>query len=155
MESLTLDIAGICQYPDYEKKLRDLAGKLGIAERVRFLGPVPRNNIAAVYREHDVLVFPSEWEEPFAITPLEAITAGMAVVGTTTGGSGELFRDRETAIVFETGNAQACADAIRRLADDRQLFETLRANAAREVAARHTLDGMVNAIEKGLLELLD
>jgi len=154
MEPLSLDIAGICQYPDYEKKLRDLAAGLGIAERVRFLGRVPRDQIAAVYREHDVLVFPSEWDEPFAITPLEAATAGMAIVGTVTGGSGEFFRDRETAMVFEAGNARSCADAIRTLADDRGLFESIRANAAREVAARHTLEGMVDAIEKALLKSL-
>jgi glycosyltransferase involved in cell wall biosynthesis len=119
---------------------------------VRFLGRVPRDQIAAIYREHDVLVFPSEWQEPFAIAPLEAITAGMAVAGTITGGSGELFRDGETAMVFEAGNAQACADAIRRLAADRELFETIRANASREVAAHHTLDAMVDAIESNLLK---
>jgi len=152
LELLTLDIAGISLYPDYEKKLRDLARDTGIAERVRFLGRIQRDQIAAVYREHDVLVFPSEWMEPFAITPLEAITAGMAVVGTTTGGSGELFRDRETAMVFEAGNAQACADAIRKLAGDRELFETIRANASRLVAADHTLDAMVDAIEASLLK---
>ena len=153
MELLSLDIAGGCQYPDYEKKLRDLARTAGVAERVRFLGRVQREQIAAVYREHDVLVFPSEWLEPFAITPLEAITAGMAVAATNTGGSGELLRDGETAAVFEAGNAQACADAIRRLATNRELFEKVRANAAREVAAYHTLDGMVDLIEGSLVEL--
>jgi glycosyltransferase involved in cell wall biosynthesis len=118
---------------------------------VDFLGRIPREQMPAIYREHDVLVFPSEWEEPFAITPLEAITAGMAVVGTTTGGSGELFRDRDTAMVFEAGNPEACAEAIRQLCADRDLFETIRANASREVATHHTLDAMVDAIEKGLL----
>lgn len=152
-ESLSLDIAGGGMHPDYEKKLRAMAAEPGMGDRVHFLGRVPRDQIAGVYREHDVLVFPSEWDEPFAITPLEAITAGMAVVGTVTGGSGELFRDRETAMVFEAGNAQACAEAIRQLATDRELFETIRTNAAREVAAHHTLDAMVNAIEKSLMRL--
>ncbi len=152
LESLTLDIAG-GGAPDYEKKLHALAQEPGIAGRVNFLGRIPREQMPAVYREHDVLVFPSEWAEPFAITPLEAIIAGMAVVGTTTGGSGELFRDRETAMVFEAGNAEACADAIRQLCADRDLFETIRRNAGREVAAHHTLYGMVDAIEKSLLKI--
>ena len=126
-----------------------------MAGRVRFLGKVPRTELPRIYAEHDVLVFPSEWDEPFAITPLEAMAGGLAVVGTTTGGSGELFRDRETAMVFEAGNAAACAEAIRQLCADRDLFEKIQGNASREVATHHTLDAMVDAIEQSLMGISD
>ena len=45
----------------------------------------------AVYRAHDLLLFTSEWAEPFALTPIEAMGCGLPVIGTTTGGSAELF----------------------------------------------------------------
>jgi glycosyltransferase involved in cell wall biosynthesis len=145
-----LTIAGGGQNPDYEKGLRSLPGQLGIADRVRFLGRVPRSELPAIYAEHEVLLFPSEWEEPFAITPLEAMASGLVVVGTLTGGSGELFRNRETAMTYATGDAADCARAIREVCQDRELAETLARNGRREVLAHHTLDKMVDRIEAGL-----
>ncbi|HSY18371.1 MAG TPA: glycosyltransferase family 4 protein [Candidatus Acidoferrales bacterium] len=147
---LTLTIAGSGLQPDYEKEIRALPAELGIPGRVNFLGRVPRAHLPRVYAEHDALIFPSEWEEPFAITPLEAIHCGLAVVGTTTGGSGELFRNRETAMTFATGNAADCARAIRELCADPELSRRISLNAQREVREKHTLDAMVDAIEQNL-----
>jgi glycosyltransferase involved in cell wall biosynthesis len=147
---LTLTIAGGGLHPDYEKQLREQAAQPGLAGRVSFLGKVPRTELPKIYAAHDVLIFPSEWDEPFAITPLEAITSGLAVVGTTTGGSGELFRDRATAMTFRAGDAADCARALRELCDDRELFEKICANAQREVKTKHALAAMADKIENSL-----
>ncbi len=147
---LTLTLVGSGLQPDYKKKLRALPAQLGIADRINFLGNVPRADLPRIYAEHDILVFPSEWDEPFAITPLEAIHCGLAVVGTTTGGSGELFRNCETAMTFAAGDAADGARAIRELCGDRALLEKISANAQREVRAKHTLDAMVDVIEENL-----
>jgi glycosyltransferase involved in cell wall biosynthesis len=149
---LTLTLVGGAYRPDYETQLRELTEQLGLGERIHFRGKIPRADLPGIYREHDVLVFPSEWEEPFAITPLEAIASGLAVVGTTTGGSGELFRNRETAMTFRAGEAADCARAIRELSADRELFSTISTNAQRIVRERHTMEKMVDAIEKSLLK---
>lgn len=148
---VTLSIAGGGMHPDYEAKLREMAGTLGIARRVNFLGKIPRAELSRVYAEHDALVFPSEWNEPFAITPLEAIASGLAVIGTTTGGSGELFRNRETAMTFAAGDAADCARAIRELCADGELFQKISFNARLEVRSKHTLDAMVDKIEASLM----
>lgn len=149
-DSMTLTLAGGSSRPEHEQKLRALPAELGIAGKVHFLGKVPRADLPAIYSAHDVLVFPSIWEEPFAITPLEAIASGLAVAGTVTGGSGELFEDRITAMVFAAGNAEACAAAIREVCSDRERFESLRQQAFARLTARHTLDHMVDLIEAGL-----
>ena len=148
---LTLSIAGGGMHPDYENKLRAMPAELGIAERVQFLGKIPRAELSRVYAEHDALVFPSEWAEPFAITPLEAIASGLAVIGTTTGGSGELFRNRETAMTFAAGDAADCARAIRELCADGGLCEKISFNARLAVRSQHTLAAMVDKIEASLL----
>ncbi len=150
-EDLTLTIAGGGMHPDYEKQLREQAAQPALAGRVNFLGKIPRAELSRVYVEHDALVFPSEWDEPFAITPLEAIASGLAVIGTTTGGSGELFRNRETAMTFQVGDAADCARAIRELSADHGLFEKICCNAQREVREKHTLDAMVDKIEASLM----
>lgn len=147
---LTLSLAGGGMHPDYEKKLRELPAQLGLVGRVTFLGKVPRNELTKIYAEHDALLFPSEWDEPFAITPLEAMASGLAVIGTTTGGSGELFRNRETAMTFAAGDAADCARAIRELCADGELFEKISFNARLAVRSKHTLDAMVDKIERSL-----
>ncbi|MEI9897545.1 MAG: glycosyltransferase family 4 protein [Chthoniobacter sp.] len=152
--SLTLTIVGGGLHPEYEKRLGAMPAELGIADRVHFLGKVPRNALPAIYGAHDVLVFPSEWEEPFAITPLEAMAAGLVVVGTTTGGSGELFRNRETAMTFTAGDAHDCARAIRELCSDPTLAESIRTRSLGEVTTRYTLVSMVNSIESGLRKII-
>lgn len=148
---LTLSLVGGGMRPDYEKELRAQPAQLGIAARVNFLGKIPRAELSRVYAEHDVLIFPSEWDEPFAITPLEAIASGLNVVGTTTGGSGELFRNRETAMTFVAGDAADCARAIRELCADQELFGKISFNARLAVRSQHTLDIMVDKIEASLL----
>jgi len=148
--TITLTIAGGGRNLEYEKALRALPAQLGIGERVQFLGKIPRETLSSIYREHDILVFPSEWEEPFAITPLEAMAAGLVVVGTLTGGSGELFRDRETAMTFATGDAKDCARAIRELVLNRDLWESISHTGKQEVLEHHTLEVMVDRIEASL-----
>lgn len=147
---LTLSIVGAGHFPEYENKLRAQVKQLGLEQRVTFLGRQPRESLPQIYSEHDALVFPSEWDEPFAITPLEAIASGLAVIGTTTGGSGELFRNRETAMTFRAGDAADCARAIRELCNDPALFEKISFNAQLEVRSKHTLDAMVDKIEASL-----
>ena len=149
-EDLTFSLAGGGMNPDYEQKLRALPAQLGVAGRVRFLGQVPRAELPRIYAEHDALIFPSEWDEPFAITPLEAMASGLAVVGTTTGGSGELFRNRETAMTFVAGDVSDCARVIRELCRDRNLFETISRNGQCVVREKHTLNAMMDRIECSL-----
>ena len=152
-KELTFTLAGGGMHPDYKQKLRAMPAQLGVAGRVNFLGQVPRVELARIYAEHDALIFPSEWDEPFAITPLEAMASELAVVGTTTGGSGELFRNRETAITFAAGDAADCARALRELCANRELFEKISANGQRTVWGKHTLNAMVDKIEAGLIQL--
>jgi glycosyltransferase involved in cell wall biosynthesis len=150
----TLTVAGGGQNPEYERMVREMPVRLGIAERVEFLGRVPRADLPRIYAEHDVLVFPSEWEEPFAITPLEAMAAGLVVVGTTTGGSGELFRNRETAMTFAAGDHADCARAIRETCGNPELYETMSDRCRKEVLSTYTLEQMVDRVERGLKTLI-
>lgn len=71
-----------------------------------------------VYRTHDALLFTSEWEEPFALTPLEAMASGRPVIGTMTGGSRELFRHGENALTYPAGEAAELARRILELDAD-------------------------------------
>ena len=91
---LSLTVAGSGLHPEYEEGLRATAQSPGLVGRVHFRGMVPHTALPELYRGHDLLVFPSTWEEPFGLTQIEAMASGIPVIGTGTGGSGEILRRR-------------------------------------------------------------
>lgn len=147
-----LDILG-AGAPEYESELRQMVAVGELEDRVRFLGPAPRSDVPAVLAEHDVLLFPSEWEEPFARSVLEAMAAGLAVIGTTTGGTGEILRNGETGLTFPAGNAESLAAQIARLAADPVLRQQLSEAGCRTVRQYYTLGRMVHELEAELQAL--
>lgn len=151
-DDVTLTLAGGSINPEYEEMVRGLAAGKGLESRCRFTGSLPRAELLTLYADHDILVFPSCWEEPFAITPLEAMASGLAVVATATGGSGEIFEDGVNALVFPKTDSVACAGQIKRLLDDSALFELIRSHGQRTVEDRFRFDMMVDKIESSLSE---
>jgi glycosyltransferase involved in cell wall biosynthesis len=112
----TLEILGRGD-ASYQKRLRELARELGVADRVRF-GVVERSELAGVYGEADVVLFPTLWEEPFGLVPVEAMACGTPVIATGTGGSTEFLIDGVNCVRIPPGDAAAIADAVRRYAED-------------------------------------
>jgi len=73
-------------------KLQALASRLGIDDRVRFLGSLARSEVMQIYREHHVLVFPSLRDSGgFAV--LEAMAAGLPVICLALGGPATLVTE--------------------------------------------------------------
>lgn len=66
-------------------RLRVLAQRHGVADRVRFLGSVGRPDVPALMASSDVVVA-VPWYEPFGIVPVEAMACGRPVVGSAVGG---------------------------------------------------------------------
>jgi glycogen synthase len=150
-KNVTLTVAGRASDSDYMRRLEALAADGGVKDNVVFAGQFAREQLPGIYQTHDVLVFPSIWEEPFGITPLEAMCSGLAVVGTTTGGSREIFREGVNALTFPREDAAQCATQIARLQSDPLLLAAIRQNAITTVQQQFTMRGMVSQIEQALL----
>ena len=121
-------------------ELRELARRLGVEGRVQF-GLRPRDELPAAYTAADALLFPTRWEEPWGLVPLESMSAGTPVVATGTGGSAEFLRHEENALVVgRDATPKTLAGAVQRLADDPDLRRRLRRGGL-ETAARHTEAG--------------
>jgi glycosyltransferase involved in cell wall biosynthesis len=150
----SLSVAGGSIRPDYLESVKQQVSRLGLQDRVQFLGPVPRDRMPALYRDHDVLLFPSMWDEPFSITVLEAMAAGLAIVASATGGTPEAVRDGENGLLFPRGDAPACARAVARLVADPSLFASIRDNARRTIETRFRFSTTVDLIEEALRDLV-
>ncbi len=118
-----------------------LARTIGLGERVRFLGRLPHEAVAAHYRTARVVAMPSE-VEGFGLTLLEALHAGVPVVAGAEGGSAELVRDGWNGYLVPPGDPAALADRLVALLTDDRLCHELGGHG-RETAARFTLARMV------------
>ena len=129
---------------DYKARLeREAAGPA----RVRFAGKQPHHALPAVYRDHDIFVFPSTWAEPFGLTHLEAMASGTPVVSTADGGHAELMRDGENALVFGKDDAAHLAARLAELVTTPGLAPRLAANARADVERRFSMDRYVSDVE--------
>jgi glycosyltransferase involved in cell wall biosynthesis len=150
--STRLTLVGGSVVPEYDSHVRGLVSSSGLNGHVTFVGPVPRERLSSIYQEHDILIFPSVWDEPFGITLLEAMASGLAVVGTGTGGSGEILQPEVNALTFPTEDAGRCAMQILRLMEDPHLFETIRKNGRDTIEDRFRLDHAVEQLERCLFD---
>jgi len=133
---------------DYQRELWTQACKGPIP--VDFRGRLDSTELPAIYREHDVFVFPSIWPEPFGLTHLESMASGTPVVSTARGGQAELLRHEDNALVVEPESPKQIAAAIERLRADDRLRHHLVTTALRDVREQHSLDGYVRRIERVL-----
>jgi glycosyltransferase involved in cell wall biosynthesis len=119
--------------PEYEAKLKNYVKQNDLP--VSFHEAAPEE-MPSVYAAHDALLFTSEWLEPFAITPLEAMASGLPVITTLTGGSAELFRHGENALTFPAADADELARQILTLDRDRLLRFRIATAGRQETLAR-------------------
>ena len=152
-DTLTLDLYGRGD-ETYVNQLKSTAAELGITDRIRFLS-TDAKGMRQVYADYDALIFTSAWEEPFALTPLEAMSAQIPVVSTLLGGSRELVRDGENALKFAARDPVDLARAINGLAGDAELRQSIANTAGQEVVERYDLQVIVGQIESYLQETLN
>ena len=142
-----------------ESKLRRLAGSLGIAEQVTFVGELPDDELRALYRACDAFVLPSVApNEAFGVVQLEAMACAKPVVSTDLPtGVPWVNRDGETGLVVPPGDPRALRSALSRLLDDPLLREKLGQQGWRRVHTEFTVERMVErftalAVRLGQLE---
>ncbi|QNP62898.1 glycosyltransferase family 4 protein [Streptomyces genisteinicus] len=111
----------------YEKDLRALAGRTGVAHAVRFTGAVPWSELPAHYGAGDVFAMPCRTRrggldvEGLGIVYLEASATGLPVVAGDSGGAPDAVLDGETGWVVRGGEPADCADRIVTLLRDPDL----------------------------------
>jgi glycosyltransferase involved in cell wall biosynthesis len=112
--------------PD-QPRLVELARRLQIADRVRFLPWMPSALIPDYYRSLDVLVLPSRsrpnWKEQFGRVLVDAMACGVPVIGSTCGEIPQVIGD--AGLIFPDGDAAALREHLRVLRDNRALRRDL------------------------------
>lgn len=136
--------------PEYRRQLEAQAQRLGLQERVLFLGE--REDIPAILAGLDVAVVPSQFEA-FSLSVIEAMASGTPLVATRVGAIPEIVEDGVTGLLSQPGDALDLAAKILTVLADRDLAGRLTENGLR-TAERYSIDKFIRRMGELYLELL-
>jgi glycosyltransferase involved in cell wall biosynthesis len=123
-------------------RLRELAAKLGVAGRARFLGL--QRHVQPFMQAADCFACPSVWAEAAGLVNLEAQSCGLPVIASRIGGIPEYVEDGVTGLLFQPGDAAGLATQLRRLMDHpaqrRQMAEAARERAQERFSPEHCIE---------------
>jgi glycosyltransferase involved in cell wall biosynthesis len=120
--ALRLVITG--QETEYTDQLRYLVRGLGLERNVVFVGLVKESELASLYRQAALYVYPSP-EEDFGMGLVEAMGSGTPVVAWNNGGPTSIVADKETGYLVEPYDVDAFADRMLSLVENPSLAEKL------------------------------
>jgi len=139
----------------YYNRLRELADKLKLEDRVSFLGRVSEEKLVESYHDHHLYVFQHHLQSD-GLSPFEAAASGCPLIVSKTAGCHEVLRDGETALFIEPKNPADIAEKISRLVIDPVLYSHLAENANRFIRANFSwekyADGVLAVADKVMKE---
>jgi D-inositol-3-phosphate glycosyltransferase len=133
--------------------LPNLAGELGLGDRVQWRTPRSGEALAQVYRAADAVAVPS-YNESFGLVALEAQATGTPVIAAKVGGLTTAVSDGRSGILVDSHTADDWAAALGRLMGDGALRERLAAGARTHAALfswQATAEGLSGAYRRALL----
>jgi len=136
----------------YIDDIKMLCNKRGIADRVIFAGA--RDDIPAILRDIDILVFPSISGEGFPRVILEAMAAGRPVIATDDAGNPEAVEDGLTGYIIPAGNISAIVAKTTELIADAKKRRAMGRAGRKRVEELFTIQKNVKSIQKVYLDIL-
>jgi glycosyltransferase involved in cell wall biosynthesis len=128
---------------------RALATRLGVADRVHFLGQV--DDMVPLYGAADVYVHPTRWDA-CSLSTIEAGAAGLPVITTAMNGAAELIEDGRTGFVLrDPEDVGTLADHLRRLSDP--VLRRQIGDAALAASSGHDIRDNLRAVEAVLVRM--
>jgi glycosyltransferase involved in cell wall biosynthesis len=132
----TLDVYGD---GDQRDGMQDVVQAAGAGDYITFHGLVSREKLQQSLCAYDAFVLPSV-SEAFGLVFLEAMAAGLPVVGFAAAGPAEIISDGADGIILHEDRVGAVLDAVSRLATTDGLAERLGRHARRSVLRKYALD---------------
>ncbi|OGE76531.1 MAG: hypothetical protein A3C85_03850 [Candidatus Doudnabacteria bacterium RIFCSPHIGHO2_02_FULL_48_21] len=130
-----------------EVKLKALAKKLGVSQRVHFLGNILQDEIPQYLSEADIFVRPSR-SEGLGTAFLEAMAAGVPIIGTPVGGIPDFLTEGETGLFSKTDDPADLADKITILAEKPELRRKLSQNGKQLVMEKYSWGLVAEKMDK-------
>jgi glycosyltransferase involved in cell wall biosynthesis len=123
------------------RHIEKLARDIGVSDSVIFEGELETSEIPETLWDHDIFVLPSIVTETgetegLGTVLLEAMSAGIPVIGTAVGGITDIIKDGKNGLLVPERSPEAIRDAILSLAENEELREKLISTAIEDVKDR-------------------
>lgn len=122
--------------PEFDQLTR-MASKLGLSEKVHFLGPVEFNDLREIYSGASFLIVPS-LAEGLPLVMLEGMSSGLPVVASKISGMEQVLEDGMNGFLIRPGDVNGLAQAINRLWTDENLTEKMGDNARKKIVSNYS-----------------
>jgi glycosyltransferase involved in cell wall biosynthesis len=132
-----------------EENLKRLAQEKGIESIVTFHGQVSAQEIPSYLACADILVRPSR-SEGLGSSFLEAMAAGVPIIGTPVGGIPDFLKDRETGLIIQEENPRDCAEKINVLLTNKELREKITKNGRALIQQQYSWNIIARQMERVL-----
>lgn len=119
--------------------LQKQANKLGVSNRIKFVGFVEYHNIPKYFSACDIFIRPSR-SEGFGNSFIEAMASKLPVIATPVGGIVDFLSDNETGVFCAPNNPQSIVKAVNRILEDNNLRNHIVNNAYERVVAKYSWD---------------
>jgi D-inositol-3-phosphate glycosyltransferase len=126
------------------RRLRTVARKAGVADRVSFHGSLSRGAVPSLLRSADVVVC-SPWYEPFGMVPLESMACGVPVVATAVGGMLDTVVDGVTGLHVPPRRPDILTQALAGLLADSERRDRMGAAGRQRVEQRYGWERVADA----------
>src|ERR1022692_28281 len=131
------------------EELKREAVKLGVAERVRFLGFMNQSQLPSTYRASNLFVLPSEYDA-FGVVVNEAMLCGCAVAVSDRVGAGPDLVRPENGFVFPCGDVDALVQVLRSATGNKELLHRMGEASERRIetwSLRENIQGLIEALD--------
>jgi glycosyltransferase involved in cell wall biosynthesis len=140
------------QEGNIEPQLHQMIKEYDLQNQVALTGQ--RDDVPVLMNIFDVFCHSSIKPEPFATVVVEAMLAGVPVVGTRIGGTPEVIRDGENGFLVPADDPKALAEVLKRLCKDESLRRRIGAKAKETALAGYTEAIVTRRVEKIYEEVL-
>ena len=127
--------------------LKDKAKEYGIEERVHFLGFVPKEEVNKVFKVADAYIIASDFEGT-SVSLLEAMYNKKAIIASNAPGINDMIKNRESGLLFETGNASEVKKLMITYFTQPELVEKLSDGAYKVFNSKYNYNKMIENYEK-------
>ena len=133
-----------------KNKLKLLSHKLGVNNRINFIGYQNKIAVSDILRDHDALVLSSE-VETFGVVIVEAMSVGLPVIATKCGGP-ESIVVAETGVLVDSNDKNKLSVAMKNMIEDYNNYDsnTIRQIAINIYGDKAYGDNIMNAIDSVL-----
>lgn len=141
-----LRAVGSFETAQYESRIKAFAAQLGVNELVEWRGF--SSNVAEELKTLDLFVLPSLFGEGMPMVVLEAMSAGVPVIGTSVEGVPEVVRDGLEGLIVPPNDGRALASAVERFVTGEVNWAEMRRNAHRRQSERYSQQAMAAGVAR-------